>query len=358
MIRRISQIACALILSISAKSQTAAPVAEEKKSNFTFSGSIDGYFRSDLNESLSNNRTSFTNTTGKFALGMVSAKVDYAVKKFSFTADLGAGKRAEEFAYNDKGALKYVKQLYGSYAATDWLKITAGTWATHVGYELVDPQGNKNYSMSYMFSYGPFLHTGVKSDFTFGKTGFMIGLANPTDYRNSPNPNKKALLFQFSQGITDDIKVYLNYVGGERPTDLAKTRQFDLVLTGKVNDQFNIGLNATTASVKTLASANTYGNAKSWWGTAAYLNFDPIKNLGFTLRSEIFDDQNQLSAMGAAPYGATIFANTLSGNIKVGPVMLVPEVRIESATNNVYYTKGGSERSSTTSILLGAYYKF
>ena len=358
MIRRISQIACALILSISAKSQTEAPVAEEKKSNFTFSGSIDGYFRSDLNESLSNNRTSFTNTTGNFALGMVSAKVDYAVKKFSFTADLGAGKRAEEFAYNDKGALKYVKQLYGTYAATEWLKLTAGTWATHVGYELLDPQGNRNYSMSYMFSYGPFLHTGIKSDFTFGKTGFMIGLANPTDYRNSPNPNKKALLLQFSQAITEDVKVFVNYVGGQRPSDMAKTRQFDLVLTGKVNDQFNIGLNATTASVSALSESNTYLDAKSWWGTAAYLNFDPVKNLGFTLRSEIFDDQNQLSAMGAAPYGATIFANTLSANIKVGPIMLVPEVRIESATNNVYYTKGGLERSSTTSILLGAYYKF
>ncbi|MFN5422774.1 MAG: outer membrane beta-barrel protein [bacterium] len=360
MIRRISQIACALILSISVKSQTdtTSSAAEEKKSNFTFSGSIDGYFRSDLNESLSNNRTSFTNTTGKLALGMVSAKVDYNIKKFSFTADLGIGKRAEEFAYNDKGAFKYVKQLYGAYAAADWLKITAGTWATHVGYELLDPHGNRNYSMSYMFSYGPFLHTGVKSDFTFGGTGFMIGVANPTDYRNSPNPNKKALLFQFSQAISENVKVYLNYVGGQRPTDKAKTRQFDLVLTGKVNDQFNVGLNATTTSVKTPNASNTYGDAKSWWGTAAYLNFDPVKNLGFTLRSELFDDEFQLAAMGAAPYGATIFANTISANVKVGPIMIVPEVRIESATNNVYSTKIGAERSSATSILLGAYYKF
>lgn len=360
MIRRISQIACALIITISVKAQTETPAAapEEKKSNFTFSGSIDGYFRADLHDKLSNNRTSFTNTTGKLALGMVSGKVDYNHKKLSFTADLGVGKRATEFAYNDKGAFKYVKQLFGSYAATDWLKITAGTWATHVGYELLDPFGNRNYSMSYMFSYGPFLHTGVKSDFTFGGTGIMIGIANPTDYRDAPNPNKKALLLQFSQAISDNVKVYLNYAGAQRPTDYAKTRQFDLVLTGKVNDQFNVGLNTTTTSVGLLNSSNTYDKAKSWWGTAAYLNFDPVKNLGFTLRSELFDDEFQLAAMGIAPYGATVFANTISANVKVGPIMIIPEVRVESATNNIYSTKVGGERSSDISLLLGAYYKF
>ena len=39
------------------------------------------------------------------------------------------------------------------------------SWATHVGYELVDAYLNRNYSMSYMFSYGPFFHTGIKADF-------------------------------------------------------------------------------------------------------------------------------------------------------------------------------------------------
>jgi hypothetical protein len=75
----------------------------EKKSSFTFTGFVDGYFRSDLAGNLSNNRTSFTNSTGKLALGMISIKGDYTVGKFSFTADLGYGKRATEFAYNDKG---------------------------------------------------------------------------------------------------------------------------------------------------------------------------------------------------------------------------------------------------------------
>lgn len=343
----------ALILNANAQSDSASA----KKSNFTFSGSVDGYFRADFAKDAANNRTSFTNSSGKLALGMVSAKVDYNAKKFSFTADLGVGKRAKEFAYNDKGALALVKQLYASYAAADWLKLTAGTWATHVGYELVDPFGNRNYSMSYMFSYGPFLHTGVKADLTFGSTGFMLGVANPTDYRQAPDPNKKALLFQFSQAITDDVKIYLNYVGAQRPSDSAKTNQFDLVMSAKINDKLNLGLNGTICNIKTQIR-NVYGDGASWSGIATYLNYDPIEKFDITLRSEIFNDRNQLAALGAANTGASIFANTISGNIKLGGLTIVPELRIESAGENVFFSKAGVATGSATSFLLAAYYKF
>lgn len=327
-----------------------------KKSNWAFTAFADGYFRSDFNQNLSNNRTSFTNTNNKLALGMISGKVDFSAKNFSFTADLGIGKRAEEFAYNDKGALSYVKQLYASYAITDWVKFTAGTWATHVGYELVDPYGNRNYSMSYMFSYGPFLHTGIKADFTLGTTGLMIGVANPTDYRRAPSSSKKYLLFQFSQPIGENAKIYLNYAGGQRPGDSAKTRQFDVVATGKINEEFNIGFNATVNSIK-LQRNSTYLKPASWSGAAIYLNYDPVEKVGLTLRSEIFNDQNQMAALGTATSGASIFANTLSANIKLGKLTFIPELRHETAGESIYMLKDGSMKKSDLSFLIGAYFK-
>jgi hypothetical protein len=327
-----------------------------KKSNWTFTGFVDAYFRADLNQNLSNNRTSFTNSINKFALGMVSAKVDYSYKKFSFTADLGAGKRAEEFAYNDKGAFSYVKQLYASYAPTDWLKLSAGSWATHVGYELVDPYANRNYSMSYMFSYGPFLHTGVKADLSFGTTGFMIGLANPTDYRKAPSGSKKFMLLQWSQTINEDVKLYLNYVGGERPGDSAKTRQVDLVVTAKINDEFGIGFNGTVNNIQ-LQSNNNYEAASSWSGAAVYFNYDPVEKLGLTLRSEVFNDKNQLAALGSALTGTSILANTLSANIKAGKFTFIPEIRHETAGKNIYFAKDGASKKSDLSFLVGAYFK-
>ncbi|MBM3444069.1 MAG: porin [Bacteroidetes bacterium] len=328
----------------------------EKKSPFTFTGFVDGYFRSDLASNLANNRTSFTNSTGKLALGMISVRGDYSVGKFSFTADLGYGKRATEFAYNDKGALSYVKQLYASVAPTDWLKLTVGSWATHVGYELVDPYANRNYSMSYMFSYGPFLHTGIKADLTFGATGIMVGLANPTDYRKAPAPNKKSVLIQLSQAINDNVKLYLNYVGGQRPTDYAKTRQVDLVLTAKASDKFNVGVNGTVTSVR-LPSGSSYLAAKTWSGLAGYFNYDPKETIGITLRSEVFNDANQLAALSSASKGASIFANTLSANIKLKKFTIIPEYRLETASAGVFYNKTGNGKKSASNFLIAAYFK-
>lgn len=348
---------CVSILLLSATLLSNAQDSTAKKSNFTFTGSVDGYFRSDFSKELANNRTSFTNSNAKLALGMISGKVDFTSGKFGFTADLGVGKRAKEFAYNDKGVLAAVKQLYATYAPSDWLKFTAGTWATHVGYELVDAYANRNYSMAYMFSYGPFLHTGVKSDLTFGKTGLMIGISNATDYRNAPDPNKKYLVLQFSQAITDDVKLFVNYVGGQRPTDSAKIRQFDVVFTAKLSDQFNIGYNGTVNTTK-FQTKGTYESGKSWSGSAVYLNYDPAKKFGITLRSELFGDKNQLSALSTAAAGGTIFANTISGNVKLGGLTLIPEIRLESSGSKVFIDKNGAAASSSGSFLLAAVYKF
>jgi len=352
MLRKLSLFSCLALLAFASFAQEDST----KKSNWTFTGFVDGYFRSDFNQNLSNNRTSFTNSNNKLALGMLSAKVDYAFKKFSFTADLGAGKRAEEFAYNDKGVLSYVKQFYASYAPTDWLKLSAGTWATHVGYELVDPYANRNYSMSYMFSYGPFLHTGVKADFTFGTTGFMVGVANPTDYRTAPTGSKKFTLLQWSQVINEDVKLYLNYVGGQRPSDSAKSKQIDLVVTAKINDEFGVGFNGTVNRIK-LQTNNNYADASSWSGAAVYLNYDPVEKLGITLRTEMFNDKNQLSALGSALTGTSILANTLSANVKVGKFTIIPELRHETAGKNIYFAKDGASKNSDLSFLIGAYFK-
>ena len=117
--------------------------------------------------------------------------------------------------HNDAGAMTAIKQLYISYALSDKIKLTMGKWATHVGFELLDAYANRNYSMSYGFSYGPFFHTGLKADISLGgKSAFMIGVANPTDFTTTTSGNKVAIA-QFSTGTKNDkLKAFLNYQGG------------------------------------------------------------------------------------------------------------------------------------------------
>lgn len=335
-----------------------APAVEEPKPT-TISGFVDAYYRYDFSKNPANNRTSFTNSHNSFELGMASIKLEHSFGKVGFVADLGFGKRAQEFAYNDNGIAQTIKQLYVTYAPKDWLKLTMGSWATHVGYELVDAPANRNYSMSYMFSWGPFSHTGIKAEATAGKNGFMLGIANQTDYRTSPSGAKKFILAQYSLAASDNVKFYLNYVGGQK-ADSMGVNQFDLVMTAKVSDKFSVGYNGTVQSVKDKTSEGKASGAdgKSWWGSAVYLNLDPSDKFGLTLRSEYFSDKDQLAAMSLAPEGASVFANTLSANIKAGPLTFIPEIRFESSGKDVYFDKDGGPKSGNVSALLAAIYKF
>ncbi len=332
-------------------STTAAPL--------TISVSADVYYKYDFGEHKTNNFTSFTNSHNTFELGMATVKLEHKTSKVDMVADLGFGKRAQEFSYNDEGIVAAIKQLYVSYAPNSWVKFTAGSWATHIGYELVDAYANRNYSMSYMFSYGPFFHTGAKAEFSVKKSGFMIGIANPTDFKYVPDGviNKKILLAQYSWAPTDNFKAYINYVGGKN-IDTAKSHQFDVVLTEKISSKFSVAYNGSLKRTKGYIGKNDYSDGKSWWGSAIYLNLDPTDHFGLTLREEYFSDKNQLTTYGNQPYGGSIFASTLSANIKVDHIILIPEFRIDNASHALFQKSNGNLTKTDANVLVAAIYSF
>jgi len=369
MLRKFLLAAYAIVISLVSFGQTASVPSdstvnptngtEKAKPILTISGSADVYYKYDFAKTKANTYTSFTGSHNNFALGMASVKFEHKGDKVGAVLDLGFGPRAAEFSYNDDGIMQTVKQLYITYSSAESLKFTAGTWATHVGYELVDPQLNRNYSMSYMFTNGPFTHTGLKADFTKGKHGFMLGVSNATDFRMSPDGqiNKKFVIAQYSLAATDNIKLYLNYVGGKGP-DTAKINQFDLVATAKISDKFSIGYNGTVHNTQFWDGSKNM-DGLSWWGSALYLNVDPQSWLGFTLRGEYFSDKNHLKfAMAPSSKGCSIFATTLSANIKTGGFIFVPEFRVDNSNELIFVDKTGAGKKSDANFVLAAIYSF
>jgi len=338
----------------------AATATEEKKEpTLTITGSVDAYYKYDFADTKANSFTSFTQTHNSFALGMASVKFEHKGDKVSAVADLGFGPRAKDFSYTDNGITQAIKQLYVSYSPAEWIKFTLGTWATHVGYELLDPQLNRNYSMSYMFTNGPFSHTGLKAEVSKGKHGFMLGVSNATDFRIPPDGqiNKKFLLAQYSLAATDKIKIYLNYVGGQNP-DTSKTSQFDAVVTAKVSDKFNIGYNGTVNSTQRWDGSKNL-ESKAWWGSALYLNYDPKAWFGLTLRGELFSDKNQFKVYSASAEGGNIFSTTLSANFKTGGFIFIPEFRLDNTNKKILFTdKDGVFTKSAANFLIAAIYSF
>lgn len=330
----------------------------KQTSSLTISGSADMYYRYDFGKSKTNNLTSFTASHNSFELGMASIKFDYSTDKVEMVADLGFGKRAQEFSYNDEGVLAAVKQLYLSYSATGWLKVTAGSWATHVGYELVDAYANRNYSMSYMFTNGPFFHTGLKAEVSTGKSGFMVGVVNPTDFKYIPDGyiNRKFLIAQYSFSAGDVFKGYLNYAGGQW-FDTSKSKQFDVVVTSKVSNKVNLAFNGTVSNMNQYLGKNEFDGYRNWWGAAGYLNYDPSDKLGFTLRGEYFSDKNGLKYADLAGNGS-IFATTLSAQIKTGNLILIPEFRVDAANKEIFTKGSGATTKTSANALVAAVYQF
>ena len=330
-----------------------------KPAALSVSGSADLYYKYDFGKTKANNLTSFTNSHNRFELGMASVKLDYKSTKVEMVADLGFGKRAQEFSYNDQSILQAVKQLYLSYTPNSWLKLTAGTWATHVGYELVDAYANRNYSMSYMFTNGPFFHTGLKAEVTKGVNGFMVGIANPTDYKYVPDgvENKKTFLAQYSFAPSDLFKAYVNFVGGHN-VDSSKSHQFDLVLTSKLSNKFSLGYNGTLNRTTAYMGKNKFDETKSWWGSALYVNYDASKTFGLTLREEYFNDNKQLKMYGSLPEGGSVFASTLSANIRADNFIFIPEVRWDKGSRNLFVDADGKPRKWAANVLLAAVYQF
>lgn len=321
-------------------------------------GSVDVYYRYNFSDPSggTNNYTSFTNSQSSFELGMASIQASHSFGKASAFADLGFGRRAQEFDYNDGTSngflsLASVKQLYLSYAISDKFKLTMGKWATHVGYELADAYLNRNYSMDYMFSYGPFSHTGLKADISLGgKSGLMVGIANPTDYATTTSQTKYAIA-QFSTGTKNDkLKAYLNFQGADWGSG-GNVSQFDLVVTGTVSDKFSIGYNGTVSSAKPDG-----GDSKSWWGSALYLNLDPSSTVGLTLRGEYFDNKKGLLAIGSMP--SSIFDLTFSTDIKIGNLTIIPELRLDNSSEEIFTKGDGTGTKSTVTGILAATYHF
>src|SRR5690606_16865712 len=150
---------------------------EEETKKFSLSGSVDAYYRTNFNGDNGFDDTSglpnaapgssFANLPG-FALGMANVIAAYDGEDVGFVADLVFGRRGTDaiFAsplYSATGNI--VNQLYVYWNVSESVKLTFGNFNTFLGYEVISPVANFNYSTSYLFSYGPFSHTGLRADF-------------------------------------------------------------------------------------------------------------------------------------------------------------------------------------------------
>jgi Putative beta-barrel porin-2, OmpL-like. bbp2 len=323
-----------------------------------FAGSADIYYKYDFAQRDDNGLTSFTRVHDSFELGMASVEATHKMGKASVFVDLGFGRRAFEFSGTGDSAAYgtfLVKQLNMTYEFSDKFKITAGAFGTHLGYELVDAVDNKNYSMSYAFTNGPFFNTGIKAQYTAGKLSFMLGLSNPTDFKSAleAKSKQKTVIGQVGY-VADSGSIYLNFTSGSANPDPINKSQIDIVATKKLNSKFTLGFNGTYAL---LDSDLDNVDDQNWFSVIGYAQYAFNDKVSLAYRLEYFDDKDGIKIV-ANLKDNNVLANTLSFNIKEGNFTFIPEVRFDSAAKDTFFKTNGDPTKTAGSILLATTYSF
>ncbi|GJM31938.1 MAG: hypothetical protein DHS20C18_09390 [Saprospiraceae bacterium] len=325
-------------------------VEAEEKPSFTVSGFVDGYYMYNFNKV--GLETSFTDRHDQFTLGM--ANVVLAKEgKVGFVADLAVGPRAEAAngVFDEMPTLSIIKQLYVTYTPVDAVTFTFGNFSTFVGYELIDAPGNVNYSTSYLFSNGPFYHTGIKADFAIADGfGAMVGLFNDTDDKFDGIPGK-----HFGAQLSAEVgglSAYLNFLYGKEEElgdkDLNEF-EIDLTATYTLSEKVMLGLNVANYST------SFDGNGQNGFlGVALYSTIQATETFAIGLRAEQFMPTDGEDATDEA----SITALTASGNIKIGNLTFIPEFRIDLASEDVFFDDKEMAKGSTGGFILAAVYAF
>ncbi|MBT8286255.1 MAG: porin [Flavobacteriaceae bacterium] len=318
--------------------------AEEKK--FTISGTVDAYYRANLNSANSGVNysapgSSFANLPG-FALGMANVIAAYEGDDVGFVADLVFGPRGTDaiFAsplYSATGNI--VNQLYVYWNVSESVTLTFGNFNTFLGYEVISPAGNFNYSTSYLFSYGPFSHTGLKADFDLGSDwSLMLAVMNPTDITEF-NPNGK-YAYGAQLGYSGQ---YLNFIADDGNFEIDYTGGFD------IDEDFYLGINAAYFD-----GSDDTGFA----GVALYPQYQTSDTFTLGLRGEYFTETGNFGAIGTGIEDSSVLALTLTGSASIGDLVIKPELRLDNASDDAFLDSDGASMKSLSSFVLAAVYSF
>lgn len=319
--------------------------AEEKKP-LTISGTVDAYYKTNLSSSDVGSQapgSSFANETG-FALGMANVIASYEGAKTGAVADLAFGPRGLDAVGGDAGV--FVNQLYAYWNVSEGTTLTLGRFNTYLGYEVISPAANFNYSTSYLFSYGPFSHVGLKADFALSDDfSLMLAVMNVTD-ENFNGTSTGSIPGAYSLGAQLGYSgQFLNlYYDGNAKLgfEIDYTGGFDL------SEDLYLGLNA----------AYQDNDGVGFYGAAIYPQLATSESFTLGLRGEYFAESGDYGAIGTGVEDSSVFAATLTGSYVIDNLIIKPEIRLDSTSDEAFFDNDAAASKSLSSFLIAAIYSF
>jgi len=321
---------------------------EIETSPLTLSGSVDTYYKYDLSGYKPGNiNTSFANENNSISLGMLNLALRKTSGKASFLGEVSFGPRGQHQSLlpADDGNSFHIQNLNVTYAFTDKFSMTAGFMGTFIGYEVISPAGNFNYSTSYLFSNGPFQNAGIKASYAFSdKVSLMAGLFNDWNVYQDFN-GVSDFGAQLFLSPAEGLNTYLNIITGH-----PSGTEFDLTASYQLSTKFKLGLNAADY---TKPDKDDGGFS----GAALYPQYAFSDSFALGLRGEYFKAKEGSDMIGLAA-GEDITSITLSANVKAGGLTFIPEYRLDNGSAEGFFKENGSMTKSASQFSLAVIYGF
>ena len=226
------------------------------------------------------------------------------------------------------------------------VRIEAGVFPCHVGFEGFFSKDNWNYTRSWLGEFSPYYSAGVKVGFPLGDhLRGQVHVLNGWQIIRDNNEGK-TIGTQLLWGSDRFSAAFNTMYGAELPDDESSKRGFgDLWMSFNVTPAFTL-----VASFD--AGRQEYPEAPTakWWGAAAYGRLAVSEATAVALRLEQFDDPDG----GIAGSPQKLDEATLTLEHRPRPNLILKlEGRYDKADNPVFRDKNGFENSQLLLILSG-----
>jgi hypothetical protein len=215
-----------------------------------------------------------------------------------FKVVLGYGSEADTVAAGDASSLKNVIQAYGTYIvngkSSSPITINAGKFVTWTGQEVIESQGNWNYSHSLLFAYAiPYYHEGVSANKAFGSklnaTIYAVdGWNSGMNAVTGAQLNGKSGGYSVVYTPSTKWSITTNGIAGPRSDENSTSFLTDNIISYTINPKWTAVVNYDYGHDRMPIGA---GNQNfNWQGAAAYLHYTKDDKNAVTLRAELLAD--------------------------------------------------------------------
>ncbi len=286
---------------------------------------------------------------GELALNLAALELRRAPAPVGFDLVLANGDELEVLHSGEpqrtRDALRFIYQASVAYQTTlgRGLRIDAGIYPSHIGFESALTRDNWSYTHSWLGNYSPFYQAGVKLSYPFtehlsGEVHVLSGWQIVGD-----NNSGKSLGTRLAWSYDNWSLAVNTFLGPELPNDSTHLRSLvDVVATTKLSSRWQL-------AVEGYRGAQQYPGAPDgrWYGIGVWGRFTATDRQNLTLRLEQFKDDGSITGNDQRLREAT-----LTWDVRLhSSLLLRAEARRDLSTAEVFPAAIGNVRGQTLLVL-------